>query len=448
MKRILIAGTHSGCGKTTVVCAILQALVNRKINAVSFKCGPDYIDPMFHSRITDVPAYNLDRRFCDKDTVNFLLNRNVGDFAIIEGVMGFYDGADENSSSCAVSLDTETPAVIVIDCKGMSLSIGAVMRGYLGFRRNNIAGFIFNRLPESLAEQTKNLCKELNTEYFGRLPFSPEYSIESRHLGLVTADEISDLKSKMQILAENAEKHIALDRICEIAERVETVLYKQPQVSALTEIPVRIAVAKDKAFCFYYEENFDLLRILGCEIVPFSPLSDKRLPENVCGLWLGGGYPELYAEQLADNAEMLSEIRSAVTNGMPSIAECGGFLYLCKEIEDKSGKIHKMAGIFDSRAYRTDKLKRFGYADLTANTDNLLCEKGDVLKTHEYHYWDCTNLGAGFTAHRKNGVTDMCVHANKNIYAGFPHLYLWANTKAAKRFVNRCLEFRNNETNK
>lgn len=448
MRRILIAGTNSGCGKTSVVCAVLQAFVNRKIAVSSFKCGPDYIDPMFHSRVTGVPAYNLDRRFCDKNMVNFLLQSYGGDFAVIEGVMGFYDGADENSSSCAVSVDTGTPAVIVVDCKGMSQSIGALIQGFLNYQKNKIVGFIFNRLPESLIFQTKELCCKLGTEYLGRLPYSKEYFIESRHLGLVTADEISDLKNKLQLLADIGSRNILLDRLYELAAQAEEINFDIPDISVLSEKKIIVGVAYDKAFCFYYEENFELLRRLGCEIVFFSPMCDKRLPDGICGLWLGGGYPELYAKQLSENTEMLCGIYEAMSGGMPVIAECGGYLYLNREIEDANGIFYKAAGFFDGKAYRTDKLKRFGYADLIANSDNLLCEKNGVLKTHEFHYWECSNLGKDFTAIRKNGVSDLCVHCNDTIYAGFPHLYLWANINAAERFVKKCMEYRKNGANK
>lgn len=443
MRRILIAGTNSGCGKTSVVCAVLQAFVNRKIAVSSFKCGPDYIDPMFHSRITGVPAYNLDRRFCDENTVNYLLQSFGGDFAVIEGVMGFYDGADENSSSCAISVGTGTPAVIVVDCKGMSQSIGALIQGFLNYRKNKIVGFIFNRLPESLVPQTKKICCELGTEYLGRLPYSKEYCIESRHLGLVAADEILDLKNKLQLLAKSAEKNILLDHIYELAGQAEKINFNTPDISALSDKKIPVGIAYDKAFCFYYEENFELLRRLGCEIFFFSPMYDKRLPDSICGLWIGGGYPELYAKQLSENTEMLDEIYSAINSGLPVIAECGGYLYLNREIKDVNGNLYKMVGAFEGKAYRTDKLKRFGYADLTAVSDNLICEKGGVLKTHEYHYWDCSNLGSDFTAVRKNGVSDSCVHCNDTIYAGFPHLYLWANVNAAGRFVKKCMEYKN-----
>lgn len=447
MNRIMIAGTNSGCGKTTVTCAILQALINRNIKVSSFKCGPDYIDPMFHNRITGIPSYNLDRRFCGKTALNKIIAKYSTGISVIEGVMGFYDGADIKSSSCGISLDTQTPAVIVVDSKGMSRSLGAVIQGFLNFQKNNIIGFIFNRLPESLIRETKKICSDLGTEYLGRLPICSESVIESRYLGLVTAHEIENIKIKTQFLAEKAKQNIFLDRLIEIsktAPEIETELnYPEP----LTDIPVRIAIANDSAFCFYYKENFELLESLGCEIVYFSPLNDKRLPENICGLWLGGGYPELYAEQLSQNKSMLISIKNAVDTGLPTIAECGGFMYLCRSLTDKNNHEFNMAGVINSSCYPTGNLQRFGYAELTALSDNLLCLKGEQLITHEFHYWECSNCGNAFHAKRSRNREDFCVHACESIYAGFPHLYFYSNPQAAIRFVNKCLEYRKNEKN-
>ena len=195
MKRIMISGTNSGCGKTTVVCALLKALSERSVDVGAFKCGPDYIDPMFHSKIIGTKSYNLDSYFCPAGTLNYLLKKNSADMNIIEGAMGYYDGIGESHSACRTAVETGTPAVIVIDCKGMGASMGAVMKGFLTFRTpNNIAGFIFNRLPESMEKTAVSLCDEMGVTYFGRLPFSKDNSIESRHLGLVTADEITGLK--------------------------------------------------------------------------------------------------------------------------------------------------------------------------------------------------------------------------------------------------------------
>ncbi|MBP5604334.1 MAG: cobyrinate a,c-diamide synthase, partial [Ruminiclostridium sp.] len=251
MKRIIIAGSHSGCGKTTVTCAVLSALKARGLRVSAFKCGPDYIDPMFHREVIGVPSHNLDSFFCDDDTLRYLLDVNAAgsDIAVVEGVMGFYDGSGGQGSAHSLSEATETPAVIVLDCRGMSDSLGAVMKGFLTYRRNRITGFVFNRLPERLAPFAERLCRELVTHFFGFLPKS-DISVESRHLGLVTAGEISDIKDKLHRLGELAERYIDLDMLISSSECGE-LHFEPPVIESIAEDrrPV-IAVAKDRAFCF------------------------------------------------------------------------------------------------------------------------------------------------------------------------------------------------------
>ena len=291
MRRFIIGGTNSGCGKTTVTCAVLAALKKSGLSVAAFKCGPDYIDTMFHRKVIGVGSHNLDSFFCGRDTLLHLLDEyGKGiDIAVIEGVMGFYDSTVGSAHS--VSELTETPAVIVIDCKGMSDSIGAVMSGFLRYRPNRIAGFIFNRLPEKLIPLAKRLCTELGTEYFGCLPKN-DITIESRHLGLVTADEIADIQEKLSSLGNLAEKYICLDKLMNIVDS-PIPEYKAPVILRFTEAPT-IAAAQDSAFCFIYRENIELLEKMGCKIVYFSPISDKAVPK-ADGLLLYGGYPELYA---------------------------------------------------------------------------------------------------------------------------------------------------------
>ena len=449
-KRIMIAGTNSGCGKTTVTCAILQALVNRGVSVSSFKCGPDYIDPIFHSRIIGSDSHNLDSWFCDKDTLNFILNNSNDEMAVLEGVMGFYDGVGGNGSSYRTAVDTNTPVAIVIDCKGMSSSVGAVMKGFLTFKKpNNIVGFIFNRLPESLVGTAKGFCEEMNAEYLGRMPYNSNLSIESRHLGLVTDVETDVLKSKVNQLANLAEENIFIDKLIQISENSEPVKYRKPDIKRVTKRNVRIALSCDEAFCFCYRDNIDLLEKSGCEIVKFSPLRDKKLPENIDGLILVGGYPELYAKELSGNKSMLADIKKRISSGLPTIAECGGFMYLHKELESACGELFPMVGVIDGTCFKTSKLQRFGYVEITAESDNLLCKKGEALKAHEFHYWDSTDSGNGFTAKKaSSAVTYKCVHSTPSLYAGYPHLYFYANTECAFNFVKKCEEYGENEKSK
>lgn len=448
MRRIIISGTGSGCGKTTVVCAMLTALKKRGLNVSSFKCGPDYIDTMFHEKAIGTSSYNLDSFFCDDDTLRFLLDENsiTSDISVIEGVMGYYDGnADGRGSAYSISQITDTKSVIVIDCKGMGASIGAVMKGFLTFReKNNIIGFIFNRLPLSLTETVKKLCSELGTEFLGIMPKS-EISFESRHLGLVTADEIDDIKSKLSLLGELAEKHILLDRIIKLAES-NPLSYIPPEISRFcgSEKPV-IAVAKDEAFCFIYKENLSLLEKLGCEIVYFSPLDDAEIPESADGIILYGGYPELYTQRLSENKAMHESIRNSAKNKMPIIAECGGFMYLHTVMENSERIGYKMADVIQGKAFKTDKLQRFGYITMTAEKDNLLAAKGESITAHEFHYWDSTNCGDAFTARKNNRKEWKCCVSDNTMYAGFPHIYFYGNISAAERFVKKCAEYRRNK---
>lgn len=443
MKRILIGGTHSGCGKTTVTCAILQALCHRGLSVASFKCGPDYIDPMFHQTIIGTDSYNLDSFFCNDDTLRSLLweNSQSAELSVIEGVMGFYDGANGKGSAYSVSQITDTPSIIVIDCKGMQDSIGAVMQGFLSYQQpNQIAGFLFNRLPESLIPFVKNLCEKLNTRYFGCLPRT-SITIESRHLGLVTAAEVEHLKEKMQALGELAEQHILLDDLLALGERPFPKGVSPVLLPVSCSRPLVIAVAKDRAFCFTYNENLSLLKKLGCELKFFSPMKDKHLPEHTCGLLLSGGYPELYAEELSENTAMRQEILQALQTGMPVIAECGGFLYLHRALQTKDGAAFPMVGWIDGEAFPTERLQRFGYITMTAQQDTLFCNAGETIKGHEFHYWDSTACGEAFLAKKTNGKSWYCGHSTKTSYAGFPHFYFYANTHMAERFVQQCAEY-------
>ena len=441
MNRILIGGTHSGCGKTTITCALLKALCNRGLRVSSFKCGPDYIDPMFHKKIIGVDAHNLDSFFCSDNTLRFLLHEYASEISVIEGVMGFYDGANGRGSAHSVSKITETPAVIVVDCKGMSDSIGAVLSGFLSFQKpNNIRGFIFNRLPERLRGLAEGLCEHFDAEYLGCFP-TCDFSLESRHLGLVTADEIPNIKERLKRLGELAENNLRIDRIIEISNA------PAPKFTPITipenrfSKPVKIAIARDKAFCFLYSENLDLLKKLGCELEYFSPLSDEKLPHGISGLILCGGYPELYARELSENKKMLCEILDAISKNLPTIAECGGFMYLHKSLCNAENEGFDLVGTIDATAQKTDKLQRFGYVNLRAKRDNLLCSAGEQFPAHEFHYCNSTDCGEDFTAEKPDGRSWECVHATENLYAGFPHLYFYSDIKIAENFVKKCAEF-------
>lgn len=443
MRRIMIAGTNSGCGKTTIVCAVMQALVNRGLHVASFKCGPDYIDPMFHETVIGTDSHNLDGYFCNGKMLRRLITDNSAgaDISVVEGVMGFYDGINGKASSHAVSQEIDCPVIIVIDCKGMSTSIGAVMSGFLNFYKpNKIEGFIFNRLAPQLVPEVKELCSELGTEFFGIFPKCPECALESRKLGLVTPDGVAELKKKTQLLADKAEQFIDLDKILQMSEK--------QSLSDLADLPVcrekrvKIAVARDAAFSFIYNDNLQLLKRMGAEIEYFSPLDDEEVPEHSDGLIICGGYPELFAERLSWNVNTLNSVSSCISRGMPVIAECGGFMYLHETLVSESGTEYKLAGVIPGETYSTPKLQRFGYVNLHANENNLLCGKDEIIPAHEFHYWDSDNCGNGFTAVKESsGKRWDCVHVSRTMYAGFPHLYFYADISAAERFIEACAEF-------
>lgn len=438
MKRIMIAGTNSGCGKTTVTCALLKALVNRGENVSSFKCGPDYIDPMFHRVVIGTSSYNLDSFFFDENTLKYLFAKHSLDISVIEGVMGFYDGMDftDRASSHEVSAITDTPVVLVVNAKGIGNSAGAIIKGFLDYSKSNIKGVIFNGITHMTYERMKKLCEGLKIKALGYFPYVESASIESRHLGLVTAAEIDDIKERLDLLAKTAEECLDIDGILELCSESRI---KYSPVKAEKIADVKIAVAEDRAFCFYYRDSLELLEELGAELVYFSPMSDKELPEGINGLILGGGYPELYAEELEDNISMRKSIRGAVLQNIPCIAECGGFMYLHEHMGDFKNKEHEGVGVIPGGCRKLDTLQNFGYMTMTAQKDTLLCLRGESIRAHEFHYFGSDSNGDAFVAEKK-GRSWQCVVAEGNLFAGFPHIDFYANPEFAKRFIRKCAD--------
>ena len=438
--RLILAGTNSGCGKTTMVCALLQALVNRNLKTGAFKCGPDYIDPMFHSRIIGAKSANLDLHFFTPNTLNYLLAKNGEDrdISVIEGVMGYYDGAGlttTKGSTYEVAQVTDSPVVLVVGAKGASLSVLATIQGFLDFcPENHIKGVILNQCTAmTYTALAAEIEKRFQIKAFGFLPSLPQCALESRHLGLVTAAEVEGLKEKMQLLARQAEKSLDLDGLIGLANSAMPVRYET--ISLPQKEPVRIAVARDKAFCFYYEDSLEALSDMGAQLIPFSPLTDTRLPENIHGLYLGGGYPELYLQQLSGNKEMLRSVGQALERGLPCIAECGGFMYLTQSVAGIP-----MVGALEGDCWDTGKLTRFGYVTLQGKKDNLLCKAGEKIAAHEFHHWDCTQPGDGFTARKPTGKQWDCGVSTKTLYAGFPHFHFYSNPAFAEGFIDSCIK--------
>ena len=459
--KVLIAGTGSGSGKTTVTSGLLQCLVNRGLDAAAFKCGPDYIDPMFYERITGARAGNLDPFFSDEKTLRWIISRaeERSDISVIEGVMGYYDGIGFTSeaSTFSVARAVNAPVVLVINCRGMGASVGAVLKGFLDWPEitdSCIKGVIFNNMSEKLYRQAAEMAESMGVRPLGYLPRRAALTLESRHLGLVTAGEVADIKEKMKLIASEMEKTVDIEGIIDLAAEAPALRAAAPewkkkferQIAENTVIMargdarrVRIALAADDAFCFTYKENIALLQEAGCEIVPFSPLSDTGLPDDIDGVILSGGYPELHAAELAANEAMLEAVRQSRADGIPMIAECGGFMYLHETLEGADGELYRMAGVIPGRCFRTERLGRFGYITLKALEGGLLCPEGSELKAHEFHYWDSEHCGESFLAVKPDGSRSWkCGIMTDDMYAGFPHLFYYDSPKAAMRFVHAC----------
>ena len=444
LPRFMIAAPSSGSGKTLVTCGILQALVNRGLKVASFKCGPDYIDPMFHSRVIGARSKNLDAFFVGDETLRYLFGRTAEtcDISVVEGVMGFYDGMgilSSEASSYDVSQKLDIPVVLLLNCRGASLSVLPMLKGFLEFRPNNIRGVIFNNMSQRVYETIAPAAHEMGVEPIGYVPKVSDLVLESRHLGLVLPSEIDELKSKLNRLAEVLEGTLDLDALIALAGSAPDIDYTAPEVGRI-EGTVRIGLAADETFCFTYEDNVELLERCGAEIVRFSPMSDPSLPD-VDGIVLSGGYPELHSAELESNASMLRDIRKKVSAGMPCIAECGGFMYLHDRMEDQNGEMHSMCGVIPGEVRNTGKLTRFGYATFTPLVPDGVTRGGLSVKGHEFHYWDSDNCGSDWKAVKANGREYTCIHDPGTMVAGYPHLYYYSNPEFALRFLERCREY-------
>ena len=494
--RIMIAAEKSGGGKTLFTCALLSLLKERVQAVRAVKCGPDYIDPMFHRTVLEIPSRNLDSFFADGDTLRYLLGREVLEMekfpesriAVLEGVMGFYDGlggVSERSSAWEVADLTDTPVILLVDMKGRSLSALASINGFLDYKeKSHVTGIVFNRLSPMLYPGLKERAeRELGIRVFGYVPELKDLTLESRHLGLVMPEEIPGIRKRLDLIKEKVRAGINLDGIIEEAGRAGEIEVKLPEAvrqfcnvdcgkvlnnsaaqhienianakkiydsgnthevkSTLSDRSVKktvVAVAKDKAFCFYYEDNLNLLKKLGAEIQYFSPIHDRNLPEGTCAVYLGGGYPELHAKALSENISMRNAIRQAVMEEVPCIAECGGYLYLKDSIVDPDGVEWPMTGVLPGSSRDTGKLGRFGYITVTSKKEGLLGPAGTEFRAHEFHHWDSEENGTDFAAKKPVGTRGWdCGYTTESFYAGFPHLYFYSNVKIAENFI-KCAE--------
>ena len=452
MIECLITAGSSGSGKTSVVVGLLSLLQRKGYNVGSFKCGPDYIDPMFHRAVMGVESHNLDLFLASADRVKEFYQRySAGKTAVIcEGAMGYFDGLGgitDEASAWKVADTLDLPVIAVIDAKGASLSIAAQILGLKALRQpHHIVGVILNKCSKMLYQRLKPVLEtETGVKLIGFLPYVEGAEFSSRHLGLYTAGEISDINQRIEKITDALEDSLdfeAFEELCKRNVKAGDGVEQLELEDSKTRAKAKIAVARDDAFCFLYEETLDTLKEQGAELVFFSPLHDEGLPKGVSGLYLPGGYPELFAGELSFNEDMLKDIKSAIESGLPTVAECGGFLYLCESLEDGNGDIYEQVGIFKGAATNKEKLVRFGYSLLSQEEDSLLFRKGEEVPMHEFHYWDAADPGSDLLATKPlGGRSYRCAYSTDTLYAGFPHLYLAGKPKLAARFVEKAAAF-------
>ena len=492
---ILLAAPASGSGKTAAACALMSAFQRRGLTVRACKCGPDYIDPMFHREVLGVDSRNLDLFFSGGEELRTGYEDHVcgADLAVTEGVMGYYEGMSMDSdtaSSYDVSRTLGLPVILVLPCRGASLSLAAVVKGMVEYRPdsrirgillNRVSGMLYPRLKSMLERELRKMGYEIPV--VGYVPEDEAFSFESRHLGLVTPQEMDSVKEQTCRAGDLLTQTADLDLILRIAEEADFCAKEKKKLDGEkcgvlkgnrgkgktraeagkpSGMEIRIGIARDRAFCFYYKENMELLEKMGCRLVPFSPISDPELPKELDGLILGGGYPELFARQLSENRRMRESVREAVGFGMPCLAECGGFMYLHEEMEDGEGNEYPMAGVIPGKTFPAGKLVRFGYINVTAadggnpasdrkdvrlngqqDQGEWYLRQGESIRGHEFHYWDSTDSGHGCEAVKPDGRRRwQCIHAEGNLFAGYPHLYLPSLPVFAERFVQRCAERR------
>ncbi|PWJ52157.1 cobyrinate a,c-diamide synthase [Faecalicatena contorta] len=457
----MIAAASSGSGKTVISCGLMAAFRQSGLKVAACKCGPDYIDPMFHREVLGIDSENLDLFFYGKEILEELFERHAenADITMIEGVMGYYDGmalASEKASSYDVARTLKTPVILVVSCKGAALSVLPVIQGMIGFKEDsNICGILLNRVSSMLYPKMKQMIEEGLAQagyaipVIGYVPEHPVFGLESRHLGLVTPQEISSIRERLEEAGRLLSETVELDTLLSIAacskatENRKGFSQKNSKDNGDVEEgilrekkTVRIAVAQDEAFCFYYKDNLQFLQNEGCELVEFSPLHDNFLPEDIQGMILGGGYPELYTKDLERNVSMRSSIKEAILGGLPCLAECGGFMYLHEEMEDDKGSFRQMTGVFPGKAFHTGKLVRFGYIEIEAQKEGAFLKKGEKLRGHEFHYWDSTDNGKDCIAVKPDKRRSWeCIHMEGNLFAGYPHIHFYSNLEFARRFI-------------
>jgi cobyrinic acid a,c-diamide synthase len=448
--RLTIAGTHSGVGKTSVAIALMAALTRRGLRVQPFKIGPDFIDPGFHRLASGRASRNLDGWMLSRETNLQILAQasQDADIAIVEGVMGLFDGSDavkQTGSTAEMAKWLESPVLLVIDASAMAGSAAALVHGFEDFDPDlRLAGVLCNRVGGSghadiLRQAMMARC---HAKPLGFLPLSEKIALPERHLGLVMAGEILSPKM-LEDMANWIEANVDIDGLLMLArEQSSSLEIRMPAPSRVSVERARIGLARDSAFCFYYQDNLDLLRESGADLVEFSPISDSALPAGLDGLYLGGGYPEIHAPQLSANAPMRDAILQFAKAGGPIYAECGGFMYLCESIAGSDGREFQMAGLFPAHVRMQKQLAALAYVEAESPEDNLWLRGGQRLRGHEFHYSTIDEMPASISRClrlRAGDKTRDDGYAIGSVLAGYSHLHFRSSPDFASSFVDACL---------
>ena len=456
MAGFMITAASSGSGKTMITCGILELFKRKGLNPLACKCGPDYIDGLFHKQVLELEGMNLDSYFEAPEELRDKYSRlSKGHLPVVEGVMGYFDGlggSTTRASSWEVAHILDLPAVLVVDARGASVSLAALIKGFLEFERSmgsQIKAVIFNRMSPMLYPRIRELVeRETGIRAAGFVPELDFLKVGSRHLGLVLPEEIAGLREQMNRLGKCLEETIDWEFLAELGaekEERDALEEENTEASCTAAFSFRLGIAMDEAFCFYYQDNLRLLERLGGELAYFSPIHDRSLPEQLDGLILGGGYPELYCEALSLNESMREAVKKAAEGGLPVLGECGGYLYLLEELEAEDGRIWPMTGVLKGKGYKKGKNSRFGYIGVEAEKDSLYLKPGEQIRGHEFHYWDCEVLEEEWVMRAKKPVGNRswpCIRIKNQVMAGFPHLFYPSCPAFAVRFAKACVRYK------
>lgn len=438
--RIMIAGTHSGCGKTSITLALLTAFRNRGQRIYALKCGPDYLDPLFHQNVLGVPSGNLDSYLQTEERIKRKLAERADGLTLIEAVMGYYDGYGESgkASSYEIASMSETPVLLVVRAKGMMHSAAALLRGFCEYRPDSgIKGVIFNGVPAGLCTSLSRIAKAEGLECLGVFPDTPRIELHGRRLGLDPNRSPEEIKQKCDWMGSMAETYLDVSRIQELAAKAPALSSGTKETEASAK-RCKLAVARDEAFCMIYEDNLRELEEAGCEIVFFSPLRDAQAPDDCDGLYLPGGPLAEYKEELSANQTMIRSLRAFLKDGSPLLAEHGGFVYLHRDLDKVP-----LLGFLPASAATESRLQNFGYTEIRVERDCLIAREGTRFPAHEFHYESSEDEGEDCTLKKASGGKERrAIYASERVWAAFPQLYFPSVPGLGKRFARACIERR------